>query len=581
MLEVYREIFFAGLPGATFHPVTGAPVFLPEALVRSLFDKYGELKTFSFDERRGVGRATFISGEDAEECYLGLQYAYLPLSWLLPGFVKTDRGQHSETNLPSFYLLYLEFAEYLPFVNPWLVKDDVGEQGATMSRQMLRTCPRRRRYSDTTGGDERQLEGFLDGIDVPAVLDGLGSATTPSAAIRKRFFTNTLPHSIEQGKPSSLRNDNPAAVRPQTRVTGMDLWHAYFAAFIDPRSAVTAADADNSATSAAGGGGGNSGAATPLYAQMVKAVEDGIVHLVDPVELSARAGPSPSADAIRVAMNEILTTVRSKAKDGSPLPRRVPFSKMIAAASAASRGDVDPEWAASGDSGRQQHHGSSVSAAKAAAAARALAQANAEDAGTAIQYIAAYLTFKVYAEDEPSRGVALTAFIPPGGPREAAQAIDPNTTAASTVDPSELPVLAVHRTWARDEVGKCVRTATRRDAGAGALFKAPGVWLPEAVISVMYRAADMTSAVGAVKLIDRVASSGSTDMLFDICRRVTAEEIAANAAEAQQKFRAARSAAALAWYLFRVPLMVLMALLALVLGLSWALDSSAGKSGRS
>lgn len=199
MMEVYREMFFAGFPAATADPEGGPPRFVPEPLVRSLFERFGAVTSFQFDERRGVGRATFADGDAAEHCYMALSYNAVRLPMM-------TAGGGPAGNAHDTAIVCLEFAEYLPFVNPWLIRDDLLTSGSCLSRQMLRTFPRRRGYSNTTGRDE-------------------GSWATTFPGVADTFLgSDAMLESKRLGLPEAQR----ASCSDTRTLSMMDVWHSYF-----------------------------------------------------------------------------------------------------------------------------------------------------------------------------------------------------------------------------------------------------------------------------------------------------------------------------------------------------------------
>jgi hypothetical protein len=585
MMSVYAEIFFAGLPAATVNPDTGGPVFMPERLVRLMFERFGPLKDFGFDERRGVGRATFESGDDAESCYLGMNYSYLPLSSMLP---RAD-AEALDPAGQQYALLYLEFAEYLPFVNPWLVAGDVGVQGASMSRQMLRTCPRRRRFSNLNGSRESTLANFMEGVDVEAIVQeatavtegdaakatDAGDATAAFRALSRRFFTHTLPESVELGKPTSARADPPyKAATASLRVSGLDLWVAYFRTLVDPPAGSLEARALGAAVPAASTAAKASATrrqALALYQQMRRAVDEGAVHLIDPIEL-ARHDPLVlgRTDALCRAQSTILSTVRSKDKTGVPMNRRVQVRALFALSSRA---------------------GSSKADAEAVAGLGAPARDSLEETGAALQWTAAFLSFKVCAADEPGRDVALSVFLDPAMQQKLRRDAEVEATRAGEAAPeatSAAALLPIRRAWAGDLLAAHLRMASAgademaggeaRAAERATLFSGEpkGTCLAVAALNALYRGGALSSAVGAAKLIDQQASSGSLDALWGIARPVTAEEIHADAQERNKPFRGLRLFLSVAWLIVRVPFMLLLVAAFLFVGITSMLGGGNG-----
>jgi hypothetical protein len=395
------------------------------------------------------------------------------------------------------HVLYLEFAEYLPFVNTWLVKGDIGTQGSTMSRQLLRTCPRRRRYSDTSGAAESQLSTHLDGVDCTALLASLDALPIHA----ERFYHATLPQSVELGKSASARNEAPAPVTETSWVSAMDLWHAYFAEFIlaPPES---------------------------LYSQYCTAMAKGVVHLVDPAELAQRGLPLAPRDALHGAAADVLAHRTKDKKTGNPLPRRVRFHAL----SHPNRQGMTPT--------------SAVTDA-------------AEDFDAAVQWTCAFLAFKCCAADEPIRDAALSCFAAP--PKTLAQGNSglPWIRRMWEADEITMQLRASIKAMraaasASDSISDETETASVKERLP---FHDLGV--VEMAMNAMYRGGALDSAAGAAKLIDQHAASGASESLLRVCGDVTAAEITMNAAEARRPYRTLRLTVGVLYALLRVPLLVM------------------------
>ncbi|ORC84307.1 uncharacterized protein TM35_000461260 [Trypanosoma theileri] len=117
--NIYREILFAGFPPR------GEEKFSP-AFVRGFFAHYGSVQNFLFDTERGIGSVTFATSEIAVNCYLAVHLSLLPT----PDNANSHEDKNSKGD--NVYLLYMEFAQSCPFVNPKLLL--LGD----MSRYLLR-----------------------------------------------------------------------------------------------------------------------------------------------------------------------------------------------------------------------------------------------------------------------------------------------------------------------------------------------------------------------------------------------------------------------------------------------------------
>ena len=146
MQSVYREIYFAGIPEER-RPKEAEAL---HNIVKQLFQNFGPLTDFYFDEQRGVGAVCFADGDAAQLCYITAQFSRLPL----PHGV----GEMAANECT----LYLEFAQFLPFVNPLLLNPSLR---IGLSRQLLRTFPRWRHF---------QISSFRSDLAVPVAEAGRG-----------------------------------------------------------------------------------------------------------------------------------------------------------------------------------------------------------------------------------------------------------------------------------------------------------------------------------------------------------------------------------------------------------------------
>lgn len=139
MMSVYRELFFAGFPSRTTHPIETAmnannaqiQGHLPDELVREFFVRFGPVSHLDYNGDDGTGLVIYESGKSAEVAYLSVHLSVMPLG--------NPESEHDRTfqNLP---IIYLEFARFLPLINPELVLSPELD-GAEMNRQLMRTLP--------------------------------------------------------------------------------------------------------------------------------------------------------------------------------------------------------------------------------------------------------------------------------------------------------------------------------------------------------------------------------------------------------------------------------------------------------
>jgi hypothetical protein len=232
MMSVFRELFFAGLPKptprrgqqadddeGTSEASNSSLVTFPPALVQEMFSRFGPVTSFHFDVTRGVGAVTFENGEDAERCYVTAHLS-LMRGVNAPNHGVSEKSGH-RSGLGNMFgkhaaLLYLEFAQWLPFVNPLLLDRNVAAL-TTMNRQLLRTfpvCTRRESpstwqhvvYSCKYGCIERNG----DKISLPG--HGTMSDLSLAVAIVQTIF--------------------PVGSGKEHDVTVLDLWAQYFDQFV-------------------------------------------------------------------------------------------------------------------------------------------------------------------------------------------------------------------------------------------------------------------------------------------------------------------------------------------------------------
>ncbi|KAH9586262.1 hypothetical protein LSM04_003558 [Trypanosoma melophagium] len=109
--NIYREVLFAGFPSQGQQGFTSA-------FVRGFFSHYGAVQNFIFDAERGIGSVTFATGDIAVNCYLAVHLSLLPSPDNAHNNNDNDKNNNDDNDV---YLLYLEFAQSCPFVNPKLL----------------------------------------------------------------------------------------------------------------------------------------------------------------------------------------------------------------------------------------------------------------------------------------------------------------------------------------------------------------------------------------------------------------------------------------------------------------------------
>jgi hypothetical protein len=211
-----------------------ASVFIPEQMVRDFFAPFGAIETLVFDPRRGIGAVSFRDGASGESCYLACHMA--PFAVAGEDEMRGSRGRQSDRDAnesevssslsdndhssdserdaddggkgakardannrhglshlakPSSALfdwraasaaigcefIAVEVAAAMPFVNPAFLDRAVALARTSVSRQMLRTFPRRR-HSEAGGAPVSkwaQPRSAQVGVEVIAAAGGVQS----------------------------------------------------------------------------------------------------------------------------------------------------------------------------------------------------------------------------------------------------------------------------------------------------------------------------------------------------------------------------------------------------------------------
>lgn len=169
LMTVYKEIFFAGFPSrvkiteAGVRTIDYSVVTFPQSFVYDFFNKHGVIEQFHYEEDRGMGSVTFADGDVAESCYLSAH-----LSLILPPVERTveelsgtqEVSKASKANTLKPLLIFLEFAQALPFVNPGLLLREELRPGE-ISRHLLRSFPRIERKFSSVSAEHVVMEWVL------------------------------------------------------------------------------------------------------------------------------------------------------------------------------------------------------------------------------------------------------------------------------------------------------------------------------------------------------------------------------------------------------------------------------------
>ncbi|CUG93197.1 transmembrane protein, putative [Bodo saltans] len=253
MMSVYRELFFAGLPKPTIRgganrqhdddddgdgrgkssrsAAAGPVVTFPPALVKEMFARFGPITSFHFDVTKGVGAVTYEHGEDAERCFITAHLSLMRGGAAPPGSRvediddekrSGDNNNSAETALADVFgkfaaVLYIEFAQWLPFVNPLLLDGSVSAL-TTMNRQLLRTFPVcERRWSPSTFSHVvfNCKAGPVEKNGSSISLPGHGTMADLSLAV-------ALVHTLF---PS-------AGLTKDSKITVLDLWAQFYDQFV-------------------------------------------------------------------------------------------------------------------------------------------------------------------------------------------------------------------------------------------------------------------------------------------------------------------------------------------------------------
>jgi hypothetical protein len=248
MMSVYRELFFAGLPKPALRGAhrrhtdddddddvvakdsSGPVVTFPPALVKEMFARFGPITSFDFDVVRGVGAVTYEHGEDAERCFITAHLS-LMRGGSAPGSSSSSRveeidgdsscSRSAASALADVFgkhaaVLYVEFAQWLPFVNPLLLDGAVSAL-TTMNRQLLRTFPVcERRWSPSTAHHVvfNCKAGPVEKNGSSISLPGHGTMSDLSLAV-------ALVHTLL-----------PSGLTKESKVTVLDLWAQFYEQFV-------------------------------------------------------------------------------------------------------------------------------------------------------------------------------------------------------------------------------------------------------------------------------------------------------------------------------------------------------------
>ena len=214
MMAIYREIFFAGFPTPVDSKGNGRVAF-PSTLVQQYFEKFGVVTFFKFDERRGIGCVVFADGDVAEECYLATHLCRFNSNSTVGqrgGGGGSDRD--FSTMMEQEPLLFLEFAQYLPFVNPIMFDVELGVTG--INRQLLRTFPIRDRLAklNLVAGVHVVL-GEGKHVQDPSSVALLGGSVADFTVVRAMVALLA-----------------PSCAPAVQTVTLLDLWHGFFTDYV-------------------------------------------------------------------------------------------------------------------------------------------------------------------------------------------------------------------------------------------------------------------------------------------------------------------------------------------------------------
>ncbi|CAD2220441.1 hypothetical protein AGDE_14497 [Angomonas deanei] len=244
-LEVYQELFFAGFAPYTekANPKAAKKKTWSSDKVFSIFRHYGEVQHFVFVEEAGCGSVVFANGDSGEKCYLSLHLSCISL--LLKEESGTNPGEEAQ-------ILYLEYAQALPFVNPLLLlwgekktvnlagagvnlmrihNDDIKEyqtffHAGQISRQLLRHLPTIPFHKNTNPVQEGVNK------DVKCVAEWVISSDPKSNVFAFPPFVGqacNYPQELLQRMWYLLKPEN---ANDKNSIRVLDFWWIYYNAFI-------------------------------------------------------------------------------------------------------------------------------------------------------------------------------------------------------------------------------------------------------------------------------------------------------------------------------------------------------------
>ncbi|KEG08347.1 hypothetical protein DQ04_07401020 [Trypanosoma grayi] len=226
--DVYCELLFAGFPPR------GHQASFTATFIQGFFTHYGEVRHFIYDADRGIGSVTFVDGEVAVGCYLAMH-----LSLLSPPGSEGDNKNNNNngSSTAELFLIYLEFAQFCPFVNPSLLL--VGElsrrslrHSAKLVAQRIASSRKKNRNSPVAASavaahvvvmwndaDEKKRGGAESKVRL--VRDGPHFPLADANAIT----------ALDRALWSALKPDGPPSAAGDT-VTVLDLWWEYYQRYV-------------------------------------------------------------------------------------------------------------------------------------------------------------------------------------------------------------------------------------------------------------------------------------------------------------------------------------------------------------
>lgn len=243
-----RELLFAGFPchpqyrpapsaAADDAAFTASP--FSKKLLRELFERFGPVDAIHWDRHRGIGSVVFHDSPSAERCYFASHLDILPR--LPPPQVQVldDDDDGSRGGGDTDRILFLEFAQCCPFVNPILLAravDDTtaagGSGGGLAAGELGRDAILHDAAGVVTMGPPPAAAPVATHIVVRQQARQSGDIDGAAAVAPLNFPGVPIePPCIAESLWRVLRPADATRQAPQRDVTVLDLWWEYYCSY--------------------------------------------------------------------------------------------------------------------------------------------------------------------------------------------------------------------------------------------------------------------------------------------------------------------------------------------------------------